>query len=299
MPTSRSSRTTEQNCFRSLPLGGTTYPFAVSSKGDLFANVSNGGHRPYSLNVYAKQGNKLVQTINENQRFSLMTVDLAGNLFVACAAQRVCEYAFSPKTGIRKSVARTIQFTNDVGVGALATDHSGDLAIANAAGIFVYPPKAKTPSWSIPNPKLITRSMVFDSAGNLYVATGVSSAQVEIFAPGSSTPSRTIVDGNGPSANQVAIDGSDNLYVLTGNCLRSCTTQPAVAVYPFGESNPSYTVTDGLTIGVTHDMSVSSDGELYVCNEGVSVIAYASGATHRQREISDHKNTPYQVGVAE
>jgi hypothetical protein len=286
---------------RSVQLGGNSIgSFAVDTKGHLFAGLAHFGAGPYVLNIYANRGAKVVQSLSQRQPFAVMTVDSSGNFFETCAERRVCEYPADGKKVVKDHIVRRIQLKNVGGgeIGLLATDSSGDLAVDSLAGIAVYPPHEKVPNWTISN--ITPSSMAFDSEGNLYVGTGTSGAEVEVFSPGASSPTRTIIDGNGTNANEVALDQADNLYVLTGNCLRSCTEQPAVTVYPAGSSDPSLEVTSGITIGTAHDMTVSPSGELFVSNEDSpgNVSVYASGKTSPERSVEKGISNPIEVRVS-
>ena len=91
--------------------------------------------------------------------------------------------------------------------------------------------------------------------------------------------------------------------MLTGDCLRSCSTQPppAVTIYPPGGSIPSRTVTDGIETGVGLTMAVSGSGQLFVGNGGLpgNIVVYPSGANKPNRTISQGVDQPTYLRVSQ
>jgi hypothetical protein len=291
---------------RKIPLGGTAPNlFAVSAKGFLFAPMDTVSKEQHTLNVYANQGRKLVETLYSKHSFYNPVVDGSGNLFILCAASRICEYKADRKTGVQPNVTRKIQFkVHPSSVGQIAADPvSGDLAVyvhADSA-VEVIPPRQKSPTWTIPG-IYVAGDLAFDSQGNLYVVVlhGSTSA-VEEFSPGATSPSRTISQSSGVYANVISLDQAGNLYVLTGDCLRSCTDiVPAVYVYPPSGTDPSTVITKGLVNGTSHDMSVSSAGQLFVTNEDSpgSIVVYASGTDKPRLTVRNGLSVPAQVRVS-
>ena len=79
--------------------------------------------------------------------------------------------------------------------------------------------------------------MAFDGFGNLYVENEFSN-NVTVYAPGSSSPLRTISQSvNGPDA--LLFDGSGNLYVANYD-------SATVTVYAEGSTKPLRTISHGV-----------------------------------------------------
>jgi hypothetical protein len=272
------------------------YEFAVDTKGYLFVTEPRTDHDGYPLDIYADQGASLVQTILVPRNFYDMQVDAKGNLFGVCATARVCEYpAGKGDNVIQPHISRVLQFDSHKygGVGPIALDAKGDVAIATAplSSIAVFPPGKKKPNWSIPLGSNGVAAMIFDSSGNLYVGGGT---QILVFAPGETSPSRTIADRAGGGVQSLAIDQANNLYALT--------TGPgaaAVSVYPQGSDQPSLVITRGLVANETYSLAVSPSGEVFVANQGLpgNVVVYASGKAKPLRTISDQIDVPDQIGL--
>ncbi len=79
----------------------------------------------------------------------------------------------------------------------------------------VYAPGEKKPSYTIALPYspygLNYNPFVFDSSGNLYV---LEQPRVLVYAPGTKAPLRTYPAGGFPGVPAVALDGSNDLYVV-------------------------------------------------------------------------------------
>jgi hypothetical protein len=85
------------------------------------------------------------------------------------------------------------------------------------------------------------RCLTTDSAGNLYL--GLLS-NVNVYAPGSTTPERTIHKGlSGPES--MTVDPQGNLYVANITINRK-THLGSIVIYAPGASSPSRTITDGV-----------------------------------------------------
>jgi Beta-propeller repeat len=115
----------------------------------------------------------------------------------------------------------------------------------------------------------------------LYVG-GVNSNSVSIYDLAQPGYPKIGSITNGVSQPQgITIDGAGNVYVvgLAGS----------VTVYPPGGSNPSLTITNGLSNGDTVDCAVDTNGDVYVSVRGgptPSIQVYAAGQTTPYRTIT-------------
>ena len=117
--------------------------------------------------------------------------------------------------------------------------------------------------------------LALDAAGNLYLAAGLHA--IAIYAPGSSSPERTITNGiNYPQL--LALDPQGNLYVA--NEYAGSQRAPNVTIYAPGASSPTRTITSGLT--TPWAMTTDSASNLYVLNE----CAGSGGCTNSQNNVA-------------
>jgi hypothetical protein len=272
------------------------YSFALDTKGHLFVSEQrqNAG---YPLNIYDDQGAKLVQTIYQGHSFNDMQLDANGNLFNICALKRVCEYP-TGKGGnvLQPHISRELQFNPQKysPIGMLALDPRGDLAVLAAPTIAIFHPKQHSPYWSIPIDSYLVSAIEFDNSGDLYVAVENPSTAILEFAPGETSPSRTIADSAGGNVASLAVDQLNNLYALTVG-----PAAAAVSVYPQGSNQPSLVISSGLIANEASSLAVSPSGEVFVGNQGNpgNVVVYASGKTHPMRTVTDQIDVPDQIGL--
>ena len=103
--------------------------------------------------------------------------------------------------------------------------------------------------------------MTTDSAGNLYLGLGY--AVVNVYAPGSTQPERTITDGiNVPAA--LTTDSQGTLYVSNYNSAHGGYHKPYISVYAPGATSPSRTFRNGAADPVV--LHTDSSGNLGVLN---------------------------------
>ncbi len=144
----------------------------------------------------------------------------------------------------------------------LAFDSSGDLYAANlgqhdedAGSVTVYAKGISSPIRTITNGIAKPSALAFDSAGNLYVLNAcalnssdecVQTPAVTVYAPGGSSPIRTITNGVEGSGG-LALDPSGNLYVANeGYKYKSPPDPGSITVYAPGETSPIRTVKDSI-----------------------------------------------------
>jgi hypothetical protein len=134
-----------------------------------------------------------------------------------------------------------------------------------------------------------------DGSGNLYLA--LAAKTVNVYAPGSTSPERTITKGlDGPQA--LTVDPQGNLYVANNN-FRKSYRPPYITVYPPGAKSPSLKITTGLTDPVV--LHTDSSGNLGVLNGPNSynskphqpnVTIYAQGSRSPLNVISQGIDMP-------
>jgi hypothetical protein len=97
-------------------------------------------------------------------------------------------------------------------------------------------------------------SLAVDSSGNLYVSDLVATGgQIDVFAPGAQSPTRTLTGVVAPDA--IAVDSKADVY---SNCLdNSGCTENAVYVFAAGSSTPTATLVD---TNLTEIANVAIDG---------------------------------------
>ncbi len=132
-----------------------------------------------------------------------------------------------------------------------------------------------------------------DASGTLYVANPET---VSEYAPGQSTPLRTISNGlslgSGSHPQELALDSQGNLYVANAG---ACYPNDTVNVYAPGQTTASRTVT--LPGGECKPFAVAVDGQnnLFAITQTFtghagSVYEYAPGQTTPSRTITTNRN---------
>ncbi|HTA38721.1 MAG TPA: hypothetical protein VK760_06575, partial [Candidatus Acidoferrales bacterium] len=140
-------------------------------------------------------------------------------------------------------------------------------------------------------------SIVFDYNGNMYVGNqsgGIHShGDIVEFAPGGTSPTRTIASGVDDPFS-LAVDDSNNIY---------CANQfsNSVTVYASTGTKPVRTITNGINYPVVAMIDPSSQN-LYVANTSVSggkgsVTEYAPGGSSPIRTITTGLNMPESLAL--
>ncbi len=142
---------------------------------------------------------------------------------------------------------------------------SNNPAFVGAKPIVGGPPRATLTGVQDP------AAMAFDAQGNLYVAEPTQAA-VQVFAPGSTTPTLTLTGLQSPDA--LALDTHGNLFVAD---------EVANAVYMFspGATKPTATLTG---LNAPSALAFDAHGNLFVANAGyinpgTTVSMFAPGST--------------------
>lgn len=238
---------------------GVFEPVAIAVDASGFLYVSNCQSCAYpSLNdtitIYAPKNEKLFRTIVTSYRGpSLIAFDHSGNAYVDVAGS-INIYA--------KHSSKLLRKISGAG-GILAFDAAGNLYSAqekyygSGGRILVFPPGASTPAYTITKGIYNPGALTTDASDDLYVANA-SHNDIAVYAPGSSSPSRTITVATGLEDPQaIAFDRSGNLYAAN-------TFESTVTVYAPGSNDVLRTITDG----VVSPSALAFDGadNLYVAN---------------------------------
>jgi hypothetical protein len=276
----------------SLPTGATLRTSSLSGSGTLY--VASTGV-PGSVLVYKTPTLKLLRTITEDVR-SPVDLELGSRdrLFVGNITQKynaVNEYG---RQG--RNFLKTI--SNLRGPEQIAFDSFGNVYVRRYKVINIYPAGKR----GMREIKVNSDFMALDSSNNLYVAARYQSA-VYVYAPGSSTPGRTITDGI-VEPQGLAFDASGNLYVagFGGTTSGDCGTSPGtVQVYAPGVNSPSYTIFGAQGICEPFRLIFDATGNLYVANESFeggppsSITVYAPGSNTLLRTITDGVSSPWSM----
>jgi sugar lactone lactonase YvrE len=171
----------------------------------------------------------------------------------------------------------------------LFVDKKNILYVANIANKFPssvteFKPGASSPFFSITNFKGYPESVAVDVQGNVYVNESVQDeGWVQVYAPGSNVPSRSIDTGVGGYAflpGSMAFDPQGNLVVA-----EQAKLALHVVKIPPGSSNP--TPLNLNLNGITGPgLGIDKAGNIYIASQGGTVSVFAPGQTSPSRTIS-------------
>ncbi|MGA8661566.1 MAG: hypothetical protein WA428_00010 [Candidatus Cybelea sp.] len=231
---------------------------------------------------------------------SAIALDAAGNIYAANTYESSVTVYAPGSTQVLRTITDGV-----ISPSALAFDAVGNLYVANSYGngggsdpngsITVYAPGKSEPQLKISQGLHgATYALAFDSAQNLYVASGCpqNGEPITVYAPGKKVPSRTIGrPGINPCA--IALDSQGNLYAavvgLPGD----------VSVFAPSDSDPKYQITRG--IDYPDGLALDAAGDLFVTNgyggkgrHWGSISVYRSGKQRPFRRIKPltHGNGP-------
>jgi hypothetical protein len=301
---------------RARPLPPT---MAISSCGPCYSFTNS----PSSESLYGADGANLRRTVSNGVAAPWvgLAFDGSGDLFVANCSTCLTGAAgtnnvveFKPRSNTPSvTITNGIKYPYD-----LAIDSSGTLYASNLG---CYSPSCSgsvseyQAGYTSGSPSAVIQvkyplGLALDSAQNLYVAncavcsTGTEgSDQVLVYAPGATTPTRTIATGiNEPTT--MVVDSSNNLYVA--NCL-NCGLGAAVYLsgtdtvteYASGSSTPTKTITfSGSGPDIPFSLAVDQSGDLFVGNLAVSTVTeYPPNATTPSKTITMGISAPAGLAI--
>jgi DNA-binding beta-propeller fold protein YncE len=249
-----------------------------------------------SVSVYGFGEARPFRTIQRTPCGSGLAFDPTGNLYVLCGAIDVgytAEYATGTSNKLRELPGE--------GILSIAVDDLGYVYLAGGQ-LLVYPPQGGKLWHRIVRDARQPAALLFDQAGDLYVA---HLRGVGIFGPESPGKPKLLrgikVGVRGPRA--LGIDDSGALFVA--NCLTCIYNdrRDSVTVYAKNGSQPIRTIVKA--VRTPFALAVDSKGRLYVANVPVVhdtlrrgfVSVYAPGSTTPLRKITAGVNRPFAIAV--
>jgi hypothetical protein len=164
------------------------------------------------------------------------------------------------------------------------------LAVANSGGnnVALYANGQNVPLATIQNGITAPQAVVFDAAGDLFVAN--QSGSVSEFAPPYGQPPTIIANGvNHPQA--LAVDSRGNLFVANGSGSNTVTVYSS----PFG-GRPSTVITAAIDDPVS--LALDSSGDLFVVNAASNTVTeYAPPYAGTPVAISKGLNAPNSLAL--
>jgi hypothetical protein len=259
---------------------------------DVLYVANTGIYGPASVTVYGGSKQNLLRTITDGVQSPVsLTLNPSGHLYVA-NDNTVTVYVNQGRK-LRRTISRRLRSPFQV-----ALDSSGNLYVLRFQKVTVY---VSGTQHIMHNIKVMGYSLALDASNNLYV--GTRNNTVNVYPPGSTTPSRTISDGIVTPA-ALAFDTAGNLYVANtfgGSEYCGKILGGTVTVYAPGNGSPLYTISPSQGICTPFRLALDSSGNLYVANgppgaeEPSSVTVYVSGSNTLMRTITQGVNGPQAV----
>jgi sugar lactone lactonase YvrE len=279
-----------------LKAGASTRTPLLSGTGRLY--VASTGI-PGSVLVFKTPAFKLVRTITQNVNTPVgLELGPGDRLYVGSNSHNynaVNEYSRNGRTFLK-----TISHLR--GPEQIAFDSQGNIYVRRYNAVNIY--SASNPR-SMREIKVNSDFIALDASNNLYAATRYQNA-VNVYAPGSKTPTRTITDGI-TEAQGLAFDTSGNLYVANSGSTtgEGCGTDPgSVQIYAPGASSPMYNISGAQGICQPFRLTFDATGNLYVANisrlDGgppSTVTVYAPGGNTLLRTITDGVSSPWSLAL--
>jgi len=206
-----------------------------------------------------------------------------GNAYVSSESDNAV-HVYTP----RGTFARAISVPSPRGIGF---DPQGNLYVADATSIAVYPPNADKPARRITG--VIDPQIALDSAGNLLVTSLEKDGTYAFlsYASGSDHPDRKVALGPNGFVSAIATDSSNNVYLAQSNLGK-------VVIFAPSETTPVRSLT-----GIRDPKALLVDGStLYVASAGSSRLELyrsgTAGASTPFRLITNGINMPTALALA-
>jgi len=174
--------------------------------------------------------------------------------------------------------------------GSITVDVKQLLAVANAGAnsVTLYAGGQNAPVATIQNSVTNPQSLVFDVAGDLFVASQTGSV-TEYAAPYSGMPSTIAIGVNHPQA--LALDGRGDLFVANGAGSNTVTEYSP----PYGGA-PIATISTG--IGDPVSLGLDASGDLFVANQATNTVTeYAQPYTGTPTTIANGLYGPNSLAL--
>jgi sugar lactone lactonase YvrE len=175
--------------------------------------------------------------------------------------------------------------------------------IKGRGSVEVFAPGAKQPFRKITDGIRTPVALLFDSAGDLYVAncrscydyTDPRGGSVTEYAPGSATPIRVLKQGiEAPAA--LALGANGVLFVADDPFMG----KTAVTVYSASSKKPVRRITDGISGPAS--LAIGPDGDLYVanypcCGGDDSVTVYSPNGSRLVQKVRRGVKSPTAIAI--
>jgi hypothetical protein len=252
---------------------------AAGANGVIYVGNSLPAENP-TVAIYNTPRNNQIASISDGANDPELSVSPKGDLYAASAIHfQINVYGSNHK--LLRTLTREVDGPRQV-----AFDSNGNVYVRELKKIVIFPNGRQDKLRSIREQAL---GMTIDSQNNLYLSNA-NGDEIDVFKPGSKTPSRVITDSvNGPGS--LAIDSNGNLYVS----MASSSQCGSVVVYSVTTKKVEYTISQGVCYPEL--LTVGGDGNLYILNAKIGqdggVSIYPLGQNVLLRTVTDDINEPW------
>jgi hypothetical protein len=234
----------------------------ADSLNHVFISAGENAEGGNELYAYGNRGERLGRAVKHVSGGGTPLVTAADNIWVNCGLTKVCEYDSQPKEIISPHYDESI-VTKGIYAVYIAIDRSGDLAVSSGnQNTYVFVFGSTKPYWKLAVTAPYTGAVAFDKAEDLFLSignpNGNSGNKIVAYAQKAQQPELTLATPGNGFVTAMQFDRAGNLYALVSG------TDPAVGVYPPNKTEPSYTISDGLSGLKNINMAVDQSGRVYV-----------------------------------
>lgn len=283
---------------RPLSIRSLLGPLLLCTAAALAAGCS-GGMQQAPLS--ARGGSDMIPPVQRSAQ-SLPDGNGASVLYVANWYRSAVEVISTNK---KHSLLREIS-TAPYAPNSVHVDGDGNLWVAlNTAGadpsLYVYKPGASTPFRTLTGVSRIPVGIAIGGDGTVYVTDeNEGTGEILVFAPGSDTPTSTLLDANGSCCGWVAVDQKNNVFFTyeskTGHT-------GAIDEFVHGKTTPASL---GITLGTfPGGILVLKDDTIIVTEQGITgynlpakIDTFKKGATSPSSVITGNPSCDEWVGPA-